>query len=83
MYDYEDYKFVVTVKVNGTTVSLRIPYSDYQTALDAAQGIIDAEAVSGDRVCVTITLVGINYKGDGSPSCMTDLNILHNQKMYI
>ena len=83
MYDYEDYKFVVTVKVNGTTVSLRLPYSEYQTALDAAQGIIDAEAVTGDKVYVLITLVGINYKGDGTPSCITDLNVLHDQTMYI
>lgn len=83
MYDYEDYKFVVTAKVNGNTVSLRIPYSDYQTALDAAKGIVDAEAVSGDKVYVSIDLVGINYKGDGSLSCMSDLNVLYNKTMYI
>ena len=79
MWDYEDYKFTVKVYVGGEIKSDKdVLYDDYQTALDAAIGIVDAEARVGESLHVAITLVGVYYKGDGRVSSATDLYTLYD-----
>lgn len=81
MYDYEDYKFVPRVQIDDHIVCPALPYDDYQTAYDALQGIVDAEAHTGCSIRAYICLAGIYYKGDGNIASMT--NIITVYEKYI
>ena len=61
----DDYKFSPVVYVDDKQVCPRLPYATYQTALDAASGIVDAEWSKGQKLEVFIDLMALRYKENG------------------
>ena len=57
----DDYKFKPTVFVDDKLVSSTTTYDDFQTATDAATGIVDAEWSEGHSLEVFIDLMALRY----------------------